>query len=914
MTSTYEQLLHLDHPLEKGRVLLIDGHSLAYRAYYGMPELSTRSGQAIQAVYGFWTILLKMIRERPSAYTAVVFDAAGPTFRHELYAEYKATRKPMPDDLASQFPLLKRMLGALGIPVFSVSGVEADDVLGTIALAAAKEDLHTLIATSDKDMAQLVSDRVSLLRPSGRRFDSSQRVLDPTAVEEKYGVPPHRIVDLLALVGDTSDNVPGVPGVGAKTAAKLIHEYATLEEVLGAADEIRNKRVSENLKTHREDALLARELVTLKTNVDVGDVPEACRARGIDTTALSSFLTEVEFVSALNEIDLDAASTPAVGLTPDKRQADYQTILDEKDLTKLIDKLGKAERISVDLETTGLDPMQAEIVGIALSPAPFAGCYIPVAHEGLGAPKQLPIGDVLEALRPLLEGETPELIGQNIKYDLKILMRYGMVPRGIVFDSMVASHLSHPEERRHGLDRIALSYLGHRMVTYEHVAGKDGAFAAVPIEQATGYAAEDAEIVQRLHEPLLAELREKEAMKLYRDVEMPLLPVLARMEHVGIRLDPGVLEEQGAEIRTSLQVIEADLMDIAGGAFNPNSPKQVAEILFERLGLPVIERTKTGPSTSARVLAELAVQHPLPGKLIEYRELRKLLNTYIDQLPDAVNPTTGRIHTTFHQAATATGRLSSSDPNLQNVPTRTELGGRIRKAFVPAEGSRFIAADYSQIELRLLAHLSQDERLIQAFRDELDLHRLTASRVFEVSEDDVTDEQRNTAKRINFGILYGISPYGLGKDLGIPQNEAKGYIDRFFGAYPDAKAFIDRLIEAATERGYAETILGRRRPLPNLTSRNAPRRNYDRRNAVNTPIQGGAADLIKLAMIEIDQELAANERARMILQIHDELIFEVEESAIDATIPVIRDIMETVLSLRVPLVVKVSQGANWSQI
>ena len=914
MISTYERLLHLDHPLEEGRVLLVDGHSLAYRAYYGMPELSTRSGQAIQAVYGFWTILLKMIRERPSAYTAVVFDADGPNFRHELYSEYKAHRKPMPEDLASQFPILERMLFALGVPTFSVPGVEADDVLATIALAAETAGLHCLIATSDKDMAQLVSNRVSLLRPSGRRFDSSQQILDPAGVEAKYGVPPARIVDLLALVGDPSDNVPGVPGVGEKTATKLIRDYASLDEVLDAADEIRNHRVSESLKAHREKAFLAQRLVSLKTDVEVGDVPAACRLRGIDDNGLAAFLTEAEFSSALNELDLDPVEPEAVAGLPDERPAEYKTILEERALSELVTELMAADRISIDLETTGLDPMRAEIVGIALSPAPFAGYYIPVGHDGLDAPQQLPIDGVLGALRPLIENETPQLIGQNLKYDANILSRYGVIPRGISFDSMIASHLSHPEERRHGLDQIALSTLGHRMLTYEQVAGKDGAFAAVPIERATAYAAEDAEIVQRLYGPLQSELEENAAAALFRDVEMPLLPVLVRMEQSGILLDPAVLEEQGAEIRAALQLLEADLMDIAGGAFNPNSPKQVAEILFERLGLPVIERTKTGASTSARVLAELAIQHPLPGKLIEYRELRKLLNTYIDQLPGAVNPRTGRIHTTFHQTSTATGRLSSSEPNLQNVPTRTEIGGRIRKAFVPAKGSVFVAADYSQIELRLLAHLSEDKQLIAAFRNGLDLHRLTASRVFEIAEDSVSDEQRDAAKRINFGILYGISPYGLGKDLGIPPNDAKAYIDRFFNAYPDAKAFIDRLIELATERGYAETLLGRRRPLPNLTSRNVPRRNYDRRNAINTPIQGGAADLIKLAMIEIDRRLTEIDGAKMILQIHDELMFEVEEAAVDVTVPMIRDAMENVVLLNVPLVVKVTQGADWSQV
>jgi len=917
-TSTYRDILRIANPLDEAQMLLVDGHSLAYRAFYGIPELTTRAGVPVNAVFGFWRTLVKLLRSYPSAFVSVVFDAPGPTFRHELYPDYKATRKPMPEELHSQFPLLERMLDALGIPVFSIGGVEADDVLASIAVRAAAGGLRCLIATSDKDMAQVVSDRVFLLRPTGRGSSATELLLDRDGVEATFGVPPERIVDLLALVGDSSDNVPGVPGVGQKTATKLLTEHESLDAVLDAAEAVRNRRVSENLKAHRHDAHLARDLIRLKTDVEIDAFPDACRLRGIDATALAGLFTETEFTRALDELGLDPVDAPPDAPATQSgpaRPVTYRTVLDRADLDRVIAELGAADFLSIDLETTSLDPVSADIVGIALSTAPYVGDYIPVGHDALGAPDQLPLDEVLEALGPFIEGETTKLIGQNLKYDWTILVRHGLNPGGIAFDTMIASHLAEPEERHHNLERIAATRLGYTMTTFAEVAGKDGPFAAVPVERATEYAAEDAEIVQRLREPLGRALEANDQVRLFEDVELPLIPVLGRMELAGILLDESVLTEQGDEIRRELRIVEADLEEIAGVAFNPNSPKQVGEILFERLGLPVIERTKTGPSTSARVLAELAIQHPLPGKLIVYRELTKLLSTYIDQLPKAINPHTGRIHTSFHQAATATGRLSSSEPNLQNIPTRTEIGGRIRRAFVAPDGWRLVAADYSQIELRLLAHLSEDDLLLDAFRHGLDLHRLTASRVFSVPEERVDDRMRDAAKRINFGILYGISPYGLARELGVSQAEAKAYIDRFFSAYPATRAFLDRLVETATERGYAETILGRRRPLPNLGSRNVPRRNFDRRNAVNTPIQGSAADLIKLAMIAIDREIREHDiAARMLLQIHDELVFEVEESGLEAAVERIERTMVDVMTLRLPLEVKVTVGDNWSEL
>ncbi len=912
--STYSDLLGIPDRFDDRRALLFDGHSFLYRAFYAIPQLTTRTGQPVNAVYGFWRILLRTLRDYPSSYVAVVFDAGGITFRHEIYPEYKAHRKPMPEELARQLPWLERLLQALGIPTFAVDGVEADDVLASLCAEAADRDLTCVLATSDKDMAQIVSERVHLLRPRGRGVDTDQLLLDPSGVEERYGVPPELIADLLALVGDTSDNVPGVPGIGDKTAVRLLREFGSLEATLAAADRVKNRRVSASLAEHAEGAQLAHRLVLLRSDVVLEEHLEDCRLRGIDPGELARVLTELEFGSVLHELGLEPRPSAEDRSAAPPPPVTYRTVLDEQELSECVATLQEAEAVSLDLETTSVDPIDAEIVGFALSGAPYTAAYVPVAHEGLEVPEQLPLPAVLNALRPLVEGDAP-LIGQNLKYDTIVLHRYGLKPRAIAFDAMIASHLIRPEERRHNLEQIAISYLGHAMLTYEDVAGKNGSFTAVPVDRATDYAAEDADIVQRLRPPMLRDLEAGELTPLFHDVELPLIPVLARMEEHGMLVDRDILASQGDDLRTELQIVESDLMDLAGGAFNPNSPKQVGELLFGRFGLPVIDRTKTGPSTSARVLSILAEKHPFPGKLLAYRELQKLLTTYIDQLPKAIHPRTGRIHTSFHQAATATGRLSSSEPNLQNIPTRSDIGGRIRSAFVAPPGLQLLSADYSQIELRLLAHLSEDERLIEAFRNDVDLHRLTASVVFGLPEDAVPDRLRDAAKRINFGILYGISPFGLARELGIDTSQARGYIDRFFSAYPGAQTYIDRTIERATEVGYVRTLLGRRRTLPNLTSRNVPRRNVDRRNAINTPIQGSAAELIKLAMIAIDRWILEEHPAvKMILQIHDELLFEVETGRLAIAAAAIEERMANVLPLRVPLSVKLRWGNDWSQL
>ena len=912
---TANELLRVKGEPEE-RMVLFDGHSIAYRSFYAIRDLTTRDGSPVNAVYGFLRFLTRIMRDFPSRYVAVAFDAGGSTFRHEMYEQYKANRQEMPTDLSTQLPVIQEMLKLLGIKVIFERGVEADDILGSIALKAAARELPVFIVTSDKDLAQLVDDRIKLVRPAGRGSSGGVEVLDVDGVRERFGVDPNQIIDYLSLIGDTSDNVPGVPSIGPKTAVKLLSQFGSLDELISHVDELRNARTRDKLREHTQDALLARRLVTLDPKIDVGDVPDDYALGQVDGDALSGLLTALNFNSVLKDLSLKPSAAKAdEDKDQDGGKAEYRTILTEAELAGLVDEIGERDEISLDLETTSTDPMRARIVGISISTRPYVGYYIPVGHDYLGAPQQLSLKTVLSALRPAVEGERPRLIGQNIKYDLIVLYRNGLHPRGVSFDAMIASHLISPEQRRHNLEQIAKNYLGYDMLSYSELAGKNGKIAQVPVDKATFYASEDAEIVYRLKEKLVAGLERVGATKLFEEVEVPLVSVLARMERNGILVDEQVLAKQGRDLRERLAVIEHDLYEIAGETFNPNSPKQVANILFDHLGLPVIEKGKSGPSTSARVLSELAVQHPLPGKLIEYRELQKLLTTYIERLPEAINPDTGRIHTSFHQTSTATGRLSSSDPNLQNIPTRTEVGDRIRRAFIAPDGSVLIGADYSQIEIRLLAHLSGDEHLISAFVEGKDLHRMTASRIFAVPEDKVTDRLRNAAKRINFGIIYGISPFGLARELGISREEARAYIDRFFAAYPQAKAYMERMVEEATKKGYAETILGRRRMLPQLSEKNVTARNFAKRNAVNTPIQGSAADLIKLAMLKVDDLIEEGSlKAKMLLQIHDELIFEArEEDAAEAREAIVAE-MEGVMDLRLPLEVKAKTGRNWSEI
>jgi len=886
------------------RLLLVDGHSALFRSFYAIPELTTSKGELVNAVYGFTRTLLMAIREYPSQYLAVAFDAGGKTVRHEEFVDYKATRKEMPEPLAGQLPRIKELLDAFGIARLEIPGYEADDIMATLSRLAEREGVEVLNLTGDKDMAQLVSDRVFLLRP-GRKPSEGLTLLDRKGVEEKFGVPPEKIVDLLALVGDPSDNVPGVKGIGDKTAKKLLAEHGSLEAVLEAAERIPNRRVAQALHEYREEALLSRDLVRLREvplDIELSDL----LPRHIDPEELISLLEELEFRSILAELKIRKGPEPV-----------YRVITSEKELEELLARLKGAEEIALDLETTGKDPFSAEIVGVALALRPYEGYYIPVGHSYLGAPKQLPLERVLAGLRPLLEGETPHVIGQNLKYDIEVLARYGVEVKGLSFDAMIAHWLLHPNAPSHGLEAVVRDELGEKVQSYKELLSEGGEaeMREVPLARAGRYAAEDAEVVCRLREPLTQRLKEAELLPLFEDVEVPLIEVLAWMERRGVLLDVEVLREQGKELEIMIERLREELFALAGGPFNPGSIPQVREVLYERLKLPVIAKTKTGPSTDAQVLRELAAYHEFPAKLIAYRELEKLRNTYIEKLPAYVNPETGRIHTSFNQTGTATGRLSSSEPNLQNIPARHEVGVDIRRAFVAPEGRLLLAADYSQIELRILAHLSGDEGLIEAFRKGEDLHRRTAAEIFGVPQEKVDSRMRTVAKRVNFGIVYGISPYGLARDLGIPQSDAKFFIDRFFAAYPKVREFIDRMVEETTRTGYAKTILGRRRPLPGLASQDKRRQGYDRRNAINTPIQGSAADLMKLAMLKLHRLWEEGTlRADMILQIHDELIFEVDEGDAQAAAEVVRAAMEGVWELKVPLKVDIKLGRNWGEL
>jgi DNA polymerase-1 len=880
------------------RILLIDASSLIYPAFHVMGELKTSTGFPTGAIYGYARTVLMLLREYPSQYVAVAFDSRGPTHRHEKFSEYKAHRPAMDEALAAQIPKIKELTDALRLKKFEVPGYEADDIIAALVPLAAAQGLDVLIVSGDKDLLQLVGDGVRVLKP-GRDVTRDLKILDSAGVQQYLGVRPDQVLDFLALVGDSVDNVPGVPGIGEKTAQKLLSQFPSLEALLENLDKVEPKKLSEKLKAFQEQARLSRELVQL--NPPPLDVSlEECRAQPPDLERLRALLEELEFRSLLQELALAPTVPPPVQRAPTLA---LEIVLTKEQLAALIERLQSAPEISLDTETTSEDAMTAELVGISLAIEPGAGFYIPLAHSYLGAPRQLPRDLVIAKLKDILQ--TKPLIGQNLKYDAKILRRSGIELKNIVFDSMLAAYLLDPESRK-DLNELARRYLGHSVMDFSELGA--ARMDLVPIEQAARYSIADAEAVIRLKEKMLPELRSKNQEKLFYEVELPLINVLIEMELNGILLDKEILREQAKELETLATQLLQDIFRLAGQDFNPNSPKQVAYVLFEKLKLPVLRKTKTGPSTDAYVLQELASVHPLPEKLLAYRELEKLLSTYVKKLPEYINPRTGRVHTTFQQHITVTGRLSSTEPNLQNIPVRTELGGQIRKAFVAPPGRVLIGADYSQIELRVLAHLSEDPGLIGAFERDEDVHARTAATIFNIPIESVGPRERRIAKMINFGLSYGMTGYGLAQRTGLSRSEAEKFIKNYFENYPGVRAYMERVVREAEEKRYLETLLGRRRYFVELSSQT-------KREAINFPVQGTAADIMKLAMLRVYERIQSGEiRADMLLQIHDELIFEADAEAAERTAQLIKQTMESAFSLRVPLKVETHIGTNWGEI
>ncbi len=893
-------------------LLLVDGSSYLYRAFHALPPLSNNRGEPTGAVYGVINMLRSLIAEYRPERMAVVFDARGKTFRDDLFEEYKANRPPMPDDLAAQVEPLHALVRALGLPMLQVPGVEADDVIGTLARQAGEQGIPTVISTGDKDMAQLVNDRVTLVNTM------SNTTLDSAGVEAKFGVPPARIIDLLALMGDASDNIPGIPRVGPKTAAKWLTQYGSLDAVIAGAEDIKGK-VGESLRENLDTLALSRELATIRTDVELERGPEDLQPGQPDKAALRELYQRLEFSRWLGELEGETgADAPAGGGSV--TSTNYETVLTGAQFEDWLRRLEAADRFAFDTETTSLDYMAARIVGVSFAVEAGAAAYVPLAHDYPGAPDQLDRDTVLETLRPILESNEYKKIGHHIKYDRNVLANHGITLSGIEFDSMLESYVLDSTAIRHDMDSVAMKYLGHTNITYEDVAGKGAkqlSFNQVPLESAAPYAAEDADITLRLHEAMWPRLVAEAGLEeIYRDIELPLVTVLSDMEQAGVAIDTAMLARQSGELASRILEIEQEAHREAGQPFNLGSPKQIQEILFDKLQLPVLARTPKGaPSTAEGVLQELALDYPLPRLILDWRSFSKLKSTYTDKLPEQVNADTGRVHTSYHQAVAATGRLSSSDPNLQNIPVRTEEGRRIRQAFVAKPGCLLLAADYSQIELRIMAHLSSDAGLLKAFAEEADVHRATAAEVFGVAPETVTGEQRRSAKAINFGLIYGMSAFGLAKQLGLPRGAAQEYIDLYFARYPGVRDYMAATREHAREQGYVETVFGRRLYLPEIRSRNGQRRAAAERTAINAPMQGTAADIIKRAMISLHGWLGSPDRSdvTMIMQVHDELVFEVAEDQIETARGPIERHMAEAASLKVPLVVDIGVGTNWDE-
>ncbi len=914
-----------DNPL-----ILIDGSSYLFRAYHALPPLTTTRGQATGAIKGVINMVRSLIKEYPESPIAVVFDAKGKTFRSDIYEQYKAHRPPMPDDLRSQIEPIHEIIKAMGLPLMVVPGVEADDVIGTLAQQATAQKRDTLISTGDKDLAQLVNEHVTLLNTM------TKEVLDIDGVKNKFGLGPELIIDYLGLMGDKSDNIPGVPGVGPKTALKWLEEYGTAEQLIERADEIKGK-AGENLREHIEQLRLSRELATIKCDVELDIGLEDLRHIDVDKEALLSWYLTLEFRSWIKELEAEGVKAEAVQIAgsapalddaevPDDAEAftqpesiDYQTILTTDQLSALIKDIKKAERLALALETDGAQFMQAKIIGLSLSITPGQASYIPLLHAYDGVPEQLDAEEVLKSLQPVLEDQAIFKAGHDLKLMSHVLANVGIKLAGRRFDTMLQSYVLNSVAHRHTLDKLAASYLQEDKLLLEELLGKGRnklTYAEVDIEKATAYSAQNADFIYRLQQGLELKLKQTGALAdIYRYKEIALLPALYAMEQQGIRVDLFSLSQQSEELAQRLSELEQEAYELAGEEFNLGSPAQLQKIFYEKLNYPVISKTAKGqPSTAEPVLQELALDYPLPKLLLEYRTLSKLKSTYTDKLPQDVNPQTGRIHSTFQQAVAATGRLSSTDPNLQNIPIRTEEGRRIRKAFITEEGKVLMAADYSQVELRIMAHLSGDEGLRKAFQQGLDVHRATAAEIFDESLDQVSSEQRRSAKAINFGLIYGMSAFGLAKQLGIGRHEAQEYVERYFHRYPGVRDYMENTRQIASEQGYVETLFGRRLYLPDIHARNGMLRKAAERTAINAPMQGTAADIIKRAMVDIYHWLlAAGLDARLLLQVHDELVFEVSETDLALLSEGVEFRMASAAALDVPLVVDIGFGANWDE-
>jgi DNA polymerase I len=921
--------------------ILVDGSSYLYRAYHAFPPLTNSQGEPTGAMYGVLNMLRSLIIQYKPSHVAVVFDAKGKTFRDELYEEYKSNRPPMPDDLREQIAPLHEMVQAMGLPLLSISGVEADDVIGTLALKAAADGRDVLISTGDKDMAQLVTPKITLINTM------TNVILGPDEVKEKYGVPPELIIDFLALMGDSSDNIPGVPGVGEKTALGLLQGLGSLDDIYQQLDNIATlsfrgaKTLGAKMAEHEKVAKLSYKLATIKTDVELDKTFDDLVVNEPNLDQLLDMFTRYEFKRWISDLQnggwLAQRSThkvavpytsetvkpkevPASANFPVITQENYEAVLTHESLARWVELLKKAPAFAFDTETDSLNNIDARLVGLSFAIEPGKAAYIPLRHEYLDAPDQLPVNDVLAALKPILEDKNILKIGQNLKFDRGIMENEGIELNGIHFDTMLESYVLNSVSNRHDMDTLAEKHLNHKTTTFEEIAGKGKGqltFNQIEVEQATLYAAEDADITLLLHQALYPQIEAIEPLKhVYRDIEMPLVPVLSRMERKGVLIDAQVLAAQSQEITQRLAEIEKETFALAGQEFNLSSPKQLQEILFDKLQLPVIKKTPKGaPSTNEEVLEELAHSHELPRLILEHRGLAKLKSTYTDKLPLMVNSKTKRVHTSYHQAVTATGRLSSRDPNLQNIPVRNEEGRRIRQAFIAREGFKIVAADYSQIELRIMAHLSQDKGLLDAFAQGKDIHRATASEVFGIPLEEVTSEQRRSAKAINFGLIYGMSAFGLSQQIGVERREAQRYMDLYFERYPGVLDYMERTRKQASEQGYVETLDGRRLYLPEINSKNAIRRKASEREAINAPMQGTAADIIKKAMIAVDNWICNEcpDDVHMIMQVHDELVFEVRESYLENANIMIHKLMESSMELAIPLKVEVGVGNNWDE-